>query len=215
MGRTQDAEQALQPALREWQQLADTGQGVRDVHADMAWSQIRMGQLLWWSGQHAAASELFELVRNRLEELVTSDPNIRAYQLPLAVLLTTCPDARFRNPERAIELAEAALHREDGSSWQLLGVAYYRAGQLQPAIDSLNRSVAIWDGGDAFNWAFLAMAHWRLGNEQEARQWFDKFFDAVEHKRPVQLTNFTHPLYLQDLRQEAKALLQFKTDDAT
>ena len=29
-------------------------------------------------------------------------------------------------------------------------------------------------GGDAFDWFFLAMAHWRLGHKDEARAWYDK-----------------------------------------
>jgi serine/threonine protein kinase/Flp pilus assembly protein TadD len=213
MDRIQDAEQAMRASLREWQQLDNIDDAVRDVHADLAWSQIRMGQLLWWTGRHTAAGELFGMVRNRLEELLSADPSIRAYQLPLAVLLTTCPDDRLRDAERSIELAEVALHREDGSSWQLLGVAYYRAGKLQRAIDALDRSVGIWNGGDAFNWAVLAMAHAQLGNEQKARQSFDKFVNAVKHKRPVQLTNFTHPLCLHDLRQEAETLFHANVND--
>ena len=32
-------------------------------------------------------------------------------------------------------------------------------------------------GGSSFDWFFLAMAHWRLGDKDEARMWFDR---AVE-----------------------------------
>jgi hypothetical protein len=30
------------------------------------------------------------------------------------------------------------------------------------------------DGGDSFDWFFLAMAHQKLGHEKEARQWYDR-----------------------------------------
>ncbi len=173
-----------------------------------------MGQLRWWMGEEVDAGELFGKARDRLEHLLTESPSVRAYQLPLAVLLTNCPDVQFRNPARAIELARSVLHRQDGSSWQLLGVAYYRAGTFKSAVDALERSVEIWDGRDACSWAFLAMAHWRLGNEQMALQWFDKFVDAVENNNPVQLTNFIHPLCLHDLRREAETLMEIKTNEA-
>ena len=29
-------------------------------------------------------------------------------------------------------------------------------------------------GGDAFDWYFLAMAEWQRGNKEEARKWYDK-----------------------------------------
>ena len=28
--------------------------------------------------------------------------------------------------------------------------------------------------GDSYDWFFLAMAHWQLGEEEKARQWFDR-----------------------------------------
>ena len=30
------------------------------------------------------------------------------------------------------------------------------------------------NGGDSFDWFFLAMAHWRLGEKDKAREWYDR-----------------------------------------
>jgi hypothetical protein len=40
------------------------------------------------------------------------------------------------------------------------------------------------DGGDAFDWFFVAMAHWKLGKQEEARRWFDKAVEWTHANRP-------------------------------
>ena len=94
----------------------------------------------------------------------------------LAWLLTTCPDAKLRDSARAIRLARQALRlgEQVGMVWNTLGVAQYRAGESKAAIESLGKSLALRDGGDAFDWFFLAMAHQRLGHKDEARTWYDR-----------------------------------------
>jgi len=36
------------------------------------------------------------------------------------------------------------------------------------------KSTELREGGDSFDWFFLDMAHWRLGEKETARKWFDK-----------------------------------------
>jgi WD40 repeat protein/serine/threonine protein kinase len=74
--------------------------------------------------------------------------------------------------KKAIELTP-----QDGNIWNTLGVARYRAGDWQPAIEALGKSIELRAGGDASDWFFLAMAHRQLGDKDQARTWFDK---AVE-----------------------------------
>ena len=80
-----------------------------------------------------------------------------------------------------IELAQQAVDEEpsSGAYWNTLGVAQYRAGEFTKSIYSLekseelkNKDASNWDS--SFNWFFLAMSHWQLGDKEEARQWFDK-----------------------------------------
>lgn len=35
-------------------------------------------------------------------------------------------------------------------------------------------AVQLSKGGDAVDWLFLAMAHWKLGHKDEARKWYDQ-----------------------------------------
>jgi Flp pilus assembly protein TadD len=90
--------------------------------------------------------------------------------------MATCPDARLRDPPRALEFAKKRhqLAAPDAISLRTLGVACYRAGDSKAAVAALTQSTNMREGGDGFGWFFLAMAYWQLGDRGEARQWYDK-----------------------------------------
>ena len=77
---------------------------------------------------------------------------------------------------RAVELAKKAveLAPKQGTFWNTLGVAHYRAGDWKAAVAALEKSEELRNGGDSFDWFFLAMAHWQLGEKDEARKWYDQ-----------------------------------------
>jgi tetratricopeptide (TPR) repeat protein len=104
----------------------------------------------------------------------------------LAWLLATCPEIRFRDAQRALELAKRAveLAPKQGGHWNTLGVAHYRAGDWKAAVAALEKSMELRKGGDAYDWFFLAMAHWKLGDAKEARQWYDRAVQGVEKNPP-------------------------------
>jgi tetratricopeptide (TPR) repeat protein/serine/threonine protein kinase len=103
-----------------------------------------------------------------------------------AWFLASCPDAKVRDPKRAVELAKkaVALAPKEGTYWNTLGVAHYRAGEWQPAVGALKRSMNLPKGGDSFDWFFLAMAHWQLGEKDQARQWYDRAVQWMDKNRP-------------------------------
>jgi tetratricopeptide (TPR) repeat protein len=88
----------------------------------------------------------------------------------LAWLLATCPEPKFRDPKRAVELAKKAiaLAPKEGSYWNTLGVAHYRTEDWQPATTALLKSMELRQGGDSNDWFFLATAQWRLDRKKEA-----------------------------------------------
>jgi hypothetical protein len=66
-----------------------------------------------------------------------------------------------------------------------LGVAFYRTEQWHDTIDVLQRSIKL--GFDRpYNWLFLAMAHWRLDEKDQAQHWYDKSL-AFQTANPGQL----------------------------
>ena len=133
--------------------------------------------------------------------------------LPLnnfAWLLATCPATKVRDPTRAVELAKQAaeLAPDAGSHWNTLGVAQYRAGDCLGAIESLTKSMELRQGGDAFDWFFLAMAQCQLDHQEEARRWFDQAIPWMEKNQPQNEE-------LQRFRAEAAAFLGIpETTDA-
>lgn len=102
----------------------------------------------------------------------------------LAWFLVACEDVKFHDPARAVMLAKKAveLAPDDGVNWSTLGTCYYRAGQWQPAVEVIDKSLKLLgERYKAFNLFFLAMAHWQLGNKElalkhneQARQWMEK-----------------------------------------
>jgi Flp pilus assembly protein TadD len=94
----------------------------------------------------------------------------------LAWNLATCADPRYRDPPRAVAMAEKALELAPkmGPYWSTLAAAQYRAGQFEEAVQSLTKSIELRSGADCAELYFLAMALWQLGRQNEARRWFDE-----------------------------------------
>jgi uncharacterized protein HemY len=101
-----------------------------------------------------------------------------------------------------VKLAGQALAREpnNGNFQNTLGVALYRTHDWVGAIKALERGLELRHGGTATDFFFLAMAHWKRGDKEKARTWFDK---GVAWMGQNSLDN----LDLEAIRAEAKATL--------
>ena len=86
-----------------------------------------------------------------------------------------------------------------------LGAALYRAGRFEEAIRRLDESIqARGDGGDPKGFAFLAMAHHRLGHRDEAKRWLDKLVAY----RPKEGADFSwDDVEIRILRREAESMI--------
>ncbi len=104
----------------------------------------------------------------------------------LAWLLATCPDAELRDPPEALRLARCAVEVEpqQGNFWNTLGVACYRAGELDDAKKALEKSLELRNAGDSFDWFFLALVDVKRGNVNQAREWYDKAVAWYRNNRP-------------------------------
>jgi WD40 repeat protein/Tfp pilus assembly protein PilF len=124
----------------------------------------------------------------------------------LAWLLATCPEPKFRNPGRAVELAKKAveLAPRQSSHWNTLGVAHYRAGNWKEAIEKLEKAEALAPGRYvAWNAFFLSMAQWQLGDRGKARQMYTQAVSWMEKNKPDDEE-------LRRFRAEVEALLENK-----
>jgi hypothetical protein len=93
----------------------------------------------------------------------------------LAWLLANAPDLAVRDAAHATALASRAAEADPNCATYLntLGAAHYRAGNFNAAIGALGRAVELTEGGTAFDHIFLAMAHAKLGDRQQAERWLD------------------------------------------
>jgi serine/threonine-protein kinase len=109
-------------------------------------------------------------------EAIRLQPDSAMAHSNLAWFLANSPDPKFRDPARAVEVARKAIELapQGGGDQNTLGVAHYRAGDWKASVAALEKSVELRHGGDPFDWFFLAMAHWRLGHNDEACSWYDK-----------------------------------------
>jgi serine/threonine protein kinase len=93
-----------------------------------------------------------------------------------ARFLVTCPDPKWRNAKRVRECVSRAVEQrpQDADAWTTLGIAAHRMGDHASAIVALEKAMALMGGNSTVEQFFLAMAHWRLGDKRQAREWFDK-----------------------------------------
>jgi tetratricopeptide (TPR) repeat protein len=109
-------------------------------------------------------------------------------EVPYAyVLARTCAVARKSpvDPARAVRWANQAV-ASGPSPWVLhvLGLAQYRAGQFDQALQSFTEAnVEAWTYRE-LNWFGLALVHHRLGHPDEARRCLDKGSQWLEREGP-------------------------------
>ena len=104
----------------------------------------------------------------------------------LAWLLATCADAKLRDPKQAVKLAKRAveLAPKNPGYPNTLGAAYYRTGDLKAAIAAFEKSMKLRKGGDSFDWFFLAMAQWKLGEKDKARELYERAVRWMDKNKP-------------------------------
>lgn len=156
-------------------------------HTDTLQSMNNVAVTLYALGKHADALQLHEETLALRETKLPLDHRDTLESMnAVAWILATCPDRKLRNPEKALALAKHVTERapQKPNFWNTLGAACYRNGDWQGTIRALGRSMELGKGGDASDWFFLAMAHWRLGDKKQARQWYDRAIEWTEKKKP-------------------------------
>ena len=120
----------------------------------------------------------------------------------LAWFLLTGPEPRLRDAARALRLAQKVVtaRPESANYRNTLGVAYYRSGDDRAAVAELERAMSLQAGGTPLDWFFLAMAHWRLGDRDKARNFFDRSVKWMARRK-------SNDDELRRIRAEAQAML--------
>jgi tetratricopeptide (TPR) repeat protein len=107
-----------------------------------------------------------------------------------------------------VELAERAVRGDPSPHFRhVLGLACYRAGRFDEAIEQLHKSIDGKWNANAANWLVLAMVHHRLGHGNEARKWFDQAARWMENPDALRSIHQHDSLACRVLRKEAETLL--------
>jgi tetratricopeptide (TPR) repeat protein len=195
LGRKDQAEELRRKVVSHYEILTTDFREDPDNRRKLLHSYLALGNLLVEIGQGAPAAEQYR-------KAVQLAPESPAANNGLAWFLATSPEPGLRDPAEAVRRAQMAVTAEprSGSYRNTLGVARYCNGDPRGALADLEASMRLRDGGDSFDWFFLAMAHWRLGDRAKARLWFDRAVQWTDKHRPQ------HP-ELRRFRTEAEALL--------
>jgi tetratricopeptide (TPR) repeat protein len=222
----------IDEAIAELRQAIVLDPKVARIHSNLAFVLAAKGQLDEAIAAHGRAIELdpkevsFRINRGTIYNNLGKYEKARAdYEMALklapkhvqshnnlAWLLANCPEVKLRDPRRAVELARKAteLVPKEGMYWNTLGVAHYRAGNWKAAIEALDKSMQLRKRGDSFDWFFLAMTHWRLGEKDKARKFFDMAVEWREKNKQALKDNKSQEDELRRFQTEAEEVLELK-----
>lgn len=176
--------------------IAQAARTLAQVRSDDWHSTLKAAEMTALGAQLAVSATatpaeqvLLEGYREQVRSLVTSALE-RGDEAPevlndAAWFLVTCPDVGSRDPGRALALARRAVEArpDNGTYWNTLGAAEYRAGNWQAAVSALEEAITRRQGGTSEDWTFLAMAHWQLGERQVATTWYEKLVQELSDAR--------------------------------
>jgi tetratricopeptide (TPR) repeat protein len=177
-------------------------------HRETLWSMQIVADSYAQLGRGAEAIKHYELLLSQWEKKLGADHRENADRsIRLAWCLAFSPDdAQTHDPRRAVALAERGvkLAPEVGGYWRTLGVAHYRAGDWKAAVAALDKSISLGEDEDdwwCLNWTFLAMAHWQMGDKDEARKYYDQATKWMEERN-------SGDIVLRHFQDEAEELLK-------
>jgi tetratricopeptide (TPR) repeat protein len=211
--RPDEAEQGYRQALVLKEKVAADFPANPDYRFHLTQTCLGLASLLIATGQPQEAENLYRRAAALFVALVTDVPANPDYrnsladcQNTLAWHLVTSPDLTRPLAVEGVERARSAteLRPSAGAYWNTLGLAHYRVGVWQEAIDALKKSDELLKGElFSFNAFFLAMAHWQLDKKDEARKSYDQAVEWMEKNKPQDEE-------LQRFRAEAENLIGVK-----
>jgi serine/threonine protein kinase len=179
------------------------------------------GTQLFATGARDEAVAQLHRARGAFLRAVELDPSGFDGLRRLRWFLATCPEGRFRDPDRVLELTARMVEQEEGPGrprpwdpsrsphWLLTGLAHYRKGEFATAIAALDPPLramrlgrdSLYQAGDEAMGGFvLAMAHQQAGDR-------DRALDAYHAAARLMDTCRPRDAELMVFRAEASALL--------
>jgi tetratricopeptide (TPR) repeat protein len=169
LGRGQEAVEVRLRVIRVYESLQAKFAGNTEHRHELVGSYLELARLLCGLGRQTEAAELYR----KALALEVDDP---VAHNELAWFLVMNPEPGLRDAARAVRLARKSVtaRPESANYRNTLGVAHYRNGDDRAAVAELERAMGLEAGGTPHDWFFLAMAHWRLGDRDQARTYLDR-----------------------------------------
>jgi eukaryotic-like serine/threonine-protein kinase len=185
-GQPREAEMAFGQALVLMGKVLDERPALAKYRLHQAMTQSDLGNLYVSIGEHQKAKPLFHQALAGFRLACEGNPDDPDSSNHTARFLATCPDVLLRDPAQAVALATKAVEQapQDGAYWNTLGIAQYRAGDWKAAAQALEKATALRSGGNGFDWFFLAMAHWQLGDKEQAHKQYDQTVEWMQTNQP-------------------------------
>jgi tetratricopeptide (TPR) repeat protein len=151
-------------------------------------------------GERAEAEKMFRAAARVFQDGLSTLPDYPEANNDFAWFLATCPQHQFRDAAQALALAKKAVAAQPKavSYWTTLGIAHYRNGNWNDALEVLSEATGELDRASAATCFILAMTHWQLGAKNEALRQFE---------RAVDLSAENNSLLTRRFHAEAAALL--------
>jgi superkiller protein 3 len=202
--RIEEAEAVFRESLKLWQHLAADFPTERWYRHEAAYMLDCLGELSWQANQPVKAERLFREALDYYVRLAAENSNIFYSRARLARSYTNLADLLRRNGQ-VLEVALAQrvvqLYPHNGRFRVVLGSSHYRAGEFANAVQELKQSLAL-SGANAETFFLLAMASWRQGQKDQARQWYQAAVLRMGFGLPWQWDVGLH-----QVRREADALM--------
>jgi tetratricopeptide (TPR) repeat protein len=165
----------------------------------------RLGTVLFLKGDTPEARAVFRRAIQQYRHWLDIDPSGRA-EFELADFLLHCLDSDMRNPAEALQLATRIVKRspEDPRAWDLLGRAHFRTGDWQAARHDFEEVIRLRGRGATSDYFHLAMTHWKLGEQDRAREYYDLGVKCLMNPKDRDWRSFR----LRGFQAEAAALLR-------
>jgi serine/threonine-protein kinase len=188
LGDALKAQQRLDEAVACYQQAIELDPNLAAAHGNLGLILAKMGK---WNEAIASARRVIEC-----------DPNNYLGYNNLASHLLEANDTQLRDPAEALELARKAvqLNPHSPASWDTLSVAAYRTGNWQESLHARQQLLELKTSTARDNF-YLAMSHYQLGHQPEARRAYDEAMTAMAKEQ-------TPNAELSQLREEAEQLLK-------
>jgi eukaryotic-like serine/threonine-protein kinase len=158
--------------LRQWDQAAaDLARACEDPSA---------GYQVWYryAAARLATNDLEGYRRVRSEILSRFAKTQAAWLAHHLLYVSVVLPAQADEAETMIQMANFAISPSP-SNPRVRGAANYRAGKYAPAIADLNESAKVFPRR-AWDWLFMAMAHYQLGHAEEAKQSMKKAMEWID-----------------------------------